>query len=219
MGGFQAKEKIDSVRNEKIVENLKNKIRLLQGEVSDILRTRDAEIRAYEREMMVFGFKEAEWKKERKKLKEEVKKLKKKFEDIREQRFLAMEKLRQCSGQSVSVKQIREEQAWRNDAVEKWKQLYFAIKIELDDLILRTNQGAGLCWKAEEEEAILKELQKELAAKEEAIKVLEGQLGSMKEQETKRERELDILRQSLRIMCYNKKVTSLGKKASRIKIL
>lgn len=226
MGGFQTKEKKNVFGNEdeKVVESLKYKIRLLQGEVSDVLTMRDAEIQAYEREMVVFAFKEAEWKKERKRLREEVKKLRKKFEE-REQRFLAMEKRIEggtanankkfSGGQSFLVEQIKEEKARRDDAVEKWKQLYFSIKVELDDLIQRANPGTGLCWNGEGEEALLEELQKELTAKEETIKRLEGQLSLMKQQEAKREREVDILRQSLRIMCYNKKVTSLEKKVTK----
>lgn len=146
MGGFQTKEKNMFGNNnngngngnddEKVMESLKYKIRLLQSEVSDVLTMRDAEIQAYEREMMVFAFKEAEWKRERKKLREEIKKMRKKFEE-REGRFLAMEKgVLEEGKQSFLV-----EKAMRDDAIEKWKQLYFSIKFELDDLIQRTNPG------------------------------------------------------------------------------
>lgn len=39
------------------------------------------------------------------------------------------------------VERMREEKARKEVAVEKWKQLYLAIKTELDELILRTNEG------------------------------------------------------------------------------
>lgn len=149
MGGFQTKEKNmfgnnNDIDDEKVMESLKYKIRLLQSEVSDVLTMRDAEIQAYEREMMVFAFKEAEWKRERKKLREEIKKMRKKFEE-REGRFLAMEKgVLEEGKQSFLVEKIREEKAMRDDAIEKWKQLYFSIKFELDDLIQRTNPGIHL---------------------------------------------------------------------------
>ncbi|KAL3506295.1 hypothetical protein ACH5RR_031677 [Cinchona calisaya] len=210
MGGYQTKER--TTPSSKVVEGLKHKVKLLQGDVSEIICLRDAEIQAYEREMMVFAFKEAEWKKERKMLRQEVKKLRKRLEH-REERIKGMEyelivdkygKEWQFLGPSFLFEQVREEQATRDDAVEKWKQLYFAIKTELDDLIQRTNQGEGLCWKAEAED-MLEELQKELINKGKTIELLEALIASMKQEESKRESEVDILRQSLRIMCYNNK--------------
>ena len=42
------------------------------------------------------------------------------------------------------VEQMKEERARRDEAVEKWKQLYLAIKIELDELIQRTYDGLSL---------------------------------------------------------------------------
>ena len=39
------------------------------------------------------------------------------------------------------VEKMWEERARRDEAVEKWKQLYLAIKTELDDLIQRTASG------------------------------------------------------------------------------
>lgn len=149
MGGHQTKYK--TLSNHNVVEGLKHKIKHLQGEVNEIICMRDAEIQAYEREMMVSAFKEAELKKERKKLKEEVKKLRQRLEDS-EEKFNGMDnelivdksgKEWQFLGPSFLFEQIREEQAKRDDALEKWKQLYFAIKIELDDLIKRTNQGTA----------------------------------------------------------------------------
>lgn len=177
MGGYQTKDR--NVARSEVVEGLKHKVKLLQEEVNEIICLRDAEIQAYEREMMVFAFKEAEWKKEKKKLRKEMKQLKKRLEHG-EERFKGTEneligdksgKEWQFMGPSFLFEQIRVEQARRDDAIEKWKQLYFAIKIELDDLIQRTIQGEGLCWKAEAEN-MLKELHKELMAKGESIEQL-----------------------------------------------
>lgn len=58
---------------------------------------------------------------------------------------------------------------------------------------------------------LLEELHMELKAKEEVIAHLKEKIASMEKQEVKREREIDILRQSLKIMSYNKKVSSLSK--------
>lgn len=62
----------------------------------------------------------------------------------------------------------------------------------------------GLYWKAEEEEDIAEELKAELQGKEETIKALESRLGSMENELYKKEREVDILRQSLKIMSSKK---------------
>lgn len=92
----------------------------------------------------------------------------------------------------------------RDEAVEKWKKLYLAIKIELDHLIKMTHQGQRASWISEEEE-LLDELHRELKAKEETIKLLLAQLASMEKEKWRMEREVDILRQSLRIMSHHKK--------------
>ena len=39
------------------------------------------------------------------------------------------------------MERMREERARRDEAIEKWKMLYLAIKHELDDLIKRTHEG------------------------------------------------------------------------------
>ena len=44
-------------------------------------------------------------------------------------------------GTKLLVEQMKEERARRDEAVEKWKQLYLAIKTELDELIQRTYDG------------------------------------------------------------------------------
>lgn len=65
--------------------------------------------------------------------------------------------------------------------------------------------------KAEEEEMI-KELQRELHAKEETIRGMKAQIASMEQEEYKKEREIDILRQSLRIMSSKKWASHVGNK-------
>ncbi|KAJ8441665.1 hypothetical protein Cgig2_019052 [Carnegiea gigantea] len=176
---------------EKNTEQFIHKIRLLQQDVKAILKQREEESEAYEREMLLMAFKEAEWKRERKKLKEEVKRLKRKLEE-REERVRLMEEEKVTIGRLLMVdQQLREERARRDEAVEKWKMLYLAIKNELDHLIHRTQQ---------EEEELMEELQNELKAKDETIQVLKAKIASMEDEECKRKRELDILKQSLRIM-------------------
>jgi septal ring factor EnvC (AmiA/AmiB activator) len=54
---------------------------------------------------------------------------------------------------------------------------------------------------------MIEELQRELQAKEETIKALKERLASIENEEYNKEREIDILRQSLRIMS-SKKMTS-----------
>lgn len=211
MGSFQSKEK--SSPGEEVVEGLKNKVRLLQGEMNEIMSIRESENQAYEHELVVFAFKQAEWRRERRRLKDEGKKLRKRLEEkeerlrCTEESVVVSEKCKdewQLFDKSSILVHIKEEQARRDETVEKWKQLYFAIKVELDDLIQRTHQEERLCWRGKEEEILL-ELKEELRAKEEKIALLQAKLDSMKQQECKREREIDILRQSLRIMSHRKK--------------
>lgn len=57
------------------------------------------------------------------------------------------------------------------------------------------------------------ELKQELTAKEERIELLQAKLASMEDQELKREREMDILRQSLRIMSHRRRPTKLEKRS------
>ncbi|XP_060173810.1 uncharacterized protein LOC132604345 [Lycium barbarum] len=221
MGSLQTKDH-KSNPNAKIIEGLKYKVRLLQEEVSEIMCIRENESQVYQQEMISFALKEAEWKQEKKKLKEEVNKLKKKLEDHKEEeKFKGVENQEvvseKCDNKECHMlvrnsllEQIREEQVRRDEAIEKWKNLYFVIKNELDELIRRTDQGERLCWRTEEVE-LLEDLHMELKAKEEAIAYLKEKIASMEKQELKRERDIDILRQSLKIMSYNKKVSSLSK--------
>lgn len=60
--------------------------------------------------------------------------------------------------------------------------------------------GEGLYWKAEENEIHKENMKRELQDKEGAIESLKAQLDSMEHEKIKKEREFDLLRQSLRIM-------------------
>lgn len=189
------------------VGGLKEKIRLLREEVRGVMSEMDKEVKAHEKDMVVFAFKEADWKTEKKKLREEVKMLRKRVKErmteIEEGNFgektaTAWEIERTPN---TIFEQVQQERARRDEAIEKWKQLYHAIKIELDDLIQRTHNGDGLYWGANER---TEALQTELLAKEETIKALKEQVASMEQEKYKRVTEIDILRQSLRIMTSKK---------------
>ncbi|KDP33362.1 hypothetical protein JCGZ_12911 [Jatropha curcas] len=219
-----------SSKCEKDFRGLLEKVRLLQDEMKAIMCEREKESRAYERDVMVFAFKEAEWKQEKKKLKEEVKRLRKIVEE-KEEKIKGMEDGLLLVGEkgekshnwllsgntSFWVEQMREERLWRDEAVDKWKKLYLAIKTELDDLIQKT-QGDGLYWKAEEEEMI-EELKMEVKAKEDTIEELKARLALVEREEYKRAREVDILRQSLRIMSSRKTVPSFTISKSKLRIV
>ncbi|KAH8500139.1 hypothetical protein H0E87_015397 [Populus deltoides] len=201
-----------SKKCEKGLRGLTEKVWLFQEEIQAIMYEREKEARAYERDMIVFAFKRAEWKQERKKLKEEVKRLRKVVEEkdervrVLEERSIGRESEKReefLGTTSFLVEQMREERVWRDEAVDKWKKLYLAIKAELDDLIQKTYHGDGLYWRAEEEEMI-EELKVEVKAKEGCIEELKAQLALAKKEEYNRAREVDILRQSLKIMSSRK---------------
>ncbi|XP_062108995.1 uncharacterized protein LOC133819705 [Humulus lupulus] len=205
----------------------KKKVKFIQEEKSSsseakYLRVKESPA-VYEKEMMAFAFKKAEWKQEKKKLKEEVKMLRAlvgekedKIRDMEEglvvDKCTTVEKEWSFLGANFLVDQMEQERARRDQTVEKWKQLYLAIKMELDDLIQRTHEG-GLYWRAEEED-MAEELKRELQAKEETINELKSKLVSMEQEMYKRDREVDILRQSLRIMT-SKKVVQINKSLTK----
>lgn len=208
MDCFVGKKKSDQC--EKGLRGLTEKVRLFQEEMKAMMYEREKETRAYEIDMMVFAFKEAEWKQERKKLKEELKRMRKAVEE-KDERIRVMEdrsvgEKSEKNGEflgtpSFLVEQMREERVWRDEAVDKWKKLYLAIKDELDDLIQRTHQD-GLYRRAEEE--MIEELKMEVKAKEGCIKELKARLVFVENEEYSRAREVDILRQSLKIMSSRK---------------
>ncbi|KAG0492055.1 hypothetical protein HPP92_005453 [Vanilla planifolia] len=96
------------------------------------------------------------------------------------------------------VEHMKQEKARREAVVEKWKQLYLAIKKELDELIRRTAEGGRCCFG--DEGVVVDWLQAELKAKEDALDALEVKLLAVEKEVARREREIDILRQSLRIL-------------------
>lgn len=160
MGGIESKNKMRNSSSGKDYGRgvLREKVRQLQEEMSEMVCERKKESAAHERDMMVFTFKEAEWKQEKKKMREEVKMLRKMVE-VKEERIRGTEVrgvskkssgdnneeldvlLGSSSAANLLFEQMREERARRDETVEKWKQLYLAIKIELDDLIRRTHCG------------------------------------------------------------------------------
>ncbi|KAL1154277.1 hypothetical protein V6Z11_A09G230600 [Gossypium hirsutum] len=201
MGASNSKKKrkpCHERRNVKVL--MTDKMRLLQeGRVGGY----------YEKEVMVYACKEAEWVKERKKLKEEVKVLRK-LVDEKEEKIKKMEEggssmvmVQKCDkgwpllGTSYLLEQMKEERARRDEVVEKWKQLYLAIRTELDDLIQRTHDAIN--WKTEEEEMI-EDMKKELKSKEETIQSLKARLASMEKAGYEMKREMDILKQSFKIL-------------------
>ncbi|KAG7991669.1 hypothetical protein I3843_02G089100 [Carya illinoinensis] len=131
------------------VTGLMENIRFLQKAMREMTSEREKQSKAYERDMMVFAFKEAEWEQERKRLREEVMSLRKMVEE-KEDRIKEMGEKSEIRGwellmgSSFLVEQMRKERARRDEAVGKWKQLYLAIKMELDDLIQRTHHGTSL---------------------------------------------------------------------------
>ncbi|KAL4283801.1 hypothetical protein GQ457_16G027250 [Hibiscus cannabinus] len=201
MGASGSKRRRKPCHERRNVRNLTDKVRLLSTEKEAV---------------MVFACKE------RKKLKEEVKMLRKLVEE-KEEKIKAMEGCVRKSdkgwpllGTSFLLEQMKEERARRDEVVEKWKQLYLAIKTELDYLIQRTH-GDAIYWKAEEEEMI-EEMKKEVKKKEETIEALRARIASMEKEGFERKREMDILKQSLRILdskmkaayTSNNKVTTLA---------
>ncbi|CAA0818667.1 Unknown protein [Striga hermonthica] len=192
MGSSQAKEKKGRISpSERVVEVLKNKVRALQGQVDEILRIREAESEAYERELMVFALKQAEWKREKQRLYHTL---------------VSKHNQQQQHSEPGTTNEA-------NHVENKWKQLYFAIKDELDHLIHRTHQEEKLWWKTEKEE-LLVELKNEVQARGQVIQNLQAKVVKMELQESKREREIDILKQSLRILSHAKRApTKLGKKS------
>lgn len=154
---------------------------------------------------------------ERRKLKEEVARLRKKAreeeETARRMEAAAAAAIAGCGGgteakececwqlgrDSCVIEHMMAEQARKEATVEKWKQLYSAIKDELDELILRTKEGGQLCW-GSELGAMVQSLKRELKAKDEALEALKAKLVAMEGEGARREGQIDILRQSLRIL-------------------
>ncbi|XP_050372285.1 uncharacterized protein LOC126790174 [Argentina anserina] len=233
MGGTASKNKKRSSSRERDYGKgrLRGKVRQIEGDMSEMVCERKKESAAYERDMLVFKFKEAEWKQEKKMMREEVKMLRNMVEE-KEEKIGVLEGSEKTSADhensedwevvlgsscaaTLLVEQMREERARRDETVEKWKQLYLTIKMELDDLIQRTHCESGLYWRAEEEDIIVEELKVQLKVKEEIIESLNSKIASMENEQYKREREIDILRQSLRIMSCKRAVVQATKNVSK----
>jgi predicted nucleic acid-binding Zn-ribbon protein len=131
MGGCTSKQERRGVRSVK--ETSKDQSRGRRH----LIKERD------EREKVMFlQLKEAEreWRKERKKLREEVRRLRKKLEEREEAKTTTTEEREYWKW---VVEEMCVERAVRDEAVEKWKQLYLAIKNELDHLISHTTSSSG----------------------------------------------------------------------------
>ncbi|KAK8957853.1 hypothetical protein KSP39_PZI000579 [Platanthera zijinensis] len=139
---------------------------------------------------------------ERRKLKDEVAGLRKRL-NVQEDTVRRLEAVAAAATAidgCTMAEEMREERERKEAAMEKWKQLYLAIKTELDELILRTNQGEMFCWGSSEQGAKVERLKTEVKAKEEAVEALSAKLLLMEREAARREGEIDILRQSLRIL-------------------
>jgi predicted RNase H-like nuclease (RuvC/YqgF family) len=138
-------------RRHENTRKLRAKIQLLEEEMKEMKRAREKESQAYEQHVTTFTFKEEECRQEKKKQKEENARLRLKLKE-EEEKVKRLEKAVEAVqgvkewqefGASYIVEQMKLEQARREEAVEKWKQLYLTIKTELDDLIQRTHQTNG----------------------------------------------------------------------------
>lgn len=131
MGGCTSKQEGRSMRSVKETSKDKSSGR------RPMIKERD------EREKVMFAQlrdAEREWRKERKKLREEVRRLRKKLEDREEAKTTTTEEREYWKW---VVEEMCVERAVRDEAIEKWKQLYLAIKNELDHLILHTTSSSG----------------------------------------------------------------------------
>ncbi|KAJ0235352.1 Troponin T [Hirschfeldia incana] len=149
---------------------------------------------------------EREWAKERKKLREQVKRLRKKVEEREEAKTTTTEEREYWKW---VVEEMCVERAVRDEAVEKWKQLYLTIKNELDHLIIHTtssSSGEAIMQRQiegkYEEEAVktVEELRDDVRVKENTIEKLKEKITLMDREKYEKEREIDLLRQSLRIL-------------------
>ncbi|XP_073012431.1 uncharacterized protein [Typha latifolia] len=177
---------------------LRAKIQVLEEEIEEMRRAREQEVQAFYHYVTLFACKEEAWMQEWQKDKEEIARLRLvRWKEEKEDKLAAgtPEELRS----NFLVERMKAEQARREAAVEKWKQLYLAIKAELDDLIQRIHQGERLCWGVEQG-VLVEGLEKKLKAKEDSMESLRQQIEAMEKEGIRRDREIDILRQSHRIL-------------------
>ncbi|ONK63899.1 uncharacterized protein A4U43_C07F20070 [Asparagus officinalis] len=170
-----------------------------------------AQIRTLEEQIASLNLQQEE---ERRENSSEVERLRRRIEDDEERmrslegelmasRDVEGEEWQHWLGTECLVEHMKEEQKRREVQVEKWKSLYLTIKNELDDLILRTKQGGRFILGANED--LIDRLQMEVMAKEETIEMLRSRISLMEKEEKRREREIDILRQSLKILNNTKR--------------
>ncbi|KAK1266993.1 hypothetical protein QJS04_geneDACA000060 [Acorus gramineus] len=169
-----------------------------EGEMEERLAALEEEVKSKGRAQEK---REAEWRKERRRMKEEILRLRRN-KKVEEDAAAVVEV--GSVGNGYLLERMREERALREEAVEKWKQLYLAIKIELDDLICKTHQGL---YQGVNQGAI-EGLRGELKVKEDMVEELRSKVVAMEKEKAKKEREVDILRQSLRILSNAKKTRS-----------
>ncbi|CAL9160915.1 unnamed protein product [Musa hybrid cultivar] len=142
--------KCSHTNHRKKTNELRAKVVALEEEMKEMRRVREQEARAFtskeaewEQEARAFTSKEAEWEQERRQHREEAAELRKRVMEEEETAARgsrgAKEWLR--LGTDCLVEHLKEERARREEAVEKSKQLYLAIKTDLDDLIRRTRRG------------------------------------------------------------------------------
>lgn len=132
-------------------KNLRRTNRLLEKEVMELRSNKQGQTIAHADRVRQFMAKEARWKRERKMWAEEMDEMRKQLEEKDEKIRRLEEELLIMDGYGgkewyllevgVLLEQMQEEHALRQEAVEKWKGLYLAIKSELDDLIQRTCEG------------------------------------------------------------------------------
>ncbi|WOL19279.1 golgin subfamily A member 6-like protein 22 [Canna indica] len=196
-------------------ELLRAKIQLLEEEIDQVKRSRQYEAWDYEERLAAFAAKEEEWRRHE----EEAARLRKAVKaDVHRRRCLEKEsaaaeagcgedpvKRWRCLGASgYLVECMKDEQARREETVEKWKQLYLTIKTELDDLIRRTREGERFGW-VSEENVMIEQLQTELREMEKSMEALRSHIAVLQKEAAKKDREIDILRQCLRILSSKKR--------------
>ncbi|KAF8088484.1 hypothetical protein N665_0540s0006 [Sinapis alba] len=197
MGGCTSKQKrpsMRSVKKETSTEKRRGR-RHMRRETDERERVMFEKLREAERE----------WAKERKKLREQVKRLRKKVEEREVAKTTTTEEREYWKW---VVEEMCVERAVRDEAVEKWKQLYLAIKNELDHLIIHTTSSSSgeaimqrqLEGKGEEAVKTVEELRNEVRVKEDTIETLKDKIALMDREKYEKEREIDLLRQSLRIL-------------------
>ncbi|XP_074562741.1 uncharacterized protein LOC141819299 [Curcuma longa] len=168
---------------------------LLRGKVAE----REEELREARR---AAAAREEAWEAERRELDEEAARLRRRLQEAEEEKATA------SGGEEEEEEKAAAAAARPEEVAGKWKQLYVAIKTELDELIQRTPQGERFYFGSERD--MIERLQRELKDKEDTMEMLKLRVEAMEQEASKRDREIDILKQSLRILS-NKKKSRIGR--------